>query len=185
MRSVAIQGTKGSYSEEATVKLFGNNAHIQGFSSFFETFQALLMNSVDYAVIPVQNTIIGEISSAVKLFKQTDVQVIDELPLKIRHVLVGTENAELESIKTVRSHIAALSQCKDFFDANKKIRQIIGADTASSIRRIVADNVAENAAIGSPRAVEIYGGKVLSENIANITENQTTFYLIKNKLELY
>lgn len=183
MNSVAIQGTKGSYSEEATLKLFGNNTHIQGFSSFFETFQALLMKSVDYAVIPVKNTIIGEISSAVKLYKQTDVRVIDELPLKIQHVLVGTENAKLNEIKSVRSHVAALGQCKEFFDSHTHIKQIIGADTASSIRRVVSDGISENSAIGSPRAVEIYGGKVLSENIANRNENQTTFYLIENKLE--
>ncbi len=183
MRSVAIQGTKGSYSEEATIQLFGNNAYIQGFSSFFETFQALLMKTVDYAVIPVQNTIIGEISSAVKLFQQTDVRVIDVLPLKIQHVLVGVENSNLNEIKSVRSHIAALEQCRDFFEENEQIAKIVGADTASSIRRVVTDSINENAAIGSPRAAEIYGGKVLSENIANQHKNQTTFYLIENKLE--
>lgn len=185
MYSIAIQGTKGSYSEEATIKLFGNNANIHGFSSFFETFQALLIKKVEYAVIPVKNTIIGEISSAVKLIKQADISVIDEIPLDIQHVLVGTDHAQLYQIKSVRSHIAALQQCKVFFKMNKHIKQIIGADTASSIRRVVSDRIPENAAIGSPRAAEIYGGKVLSENIANKYKNQTTFYLIENKSELF
>ena len=181
MRSVAIQGTRGSYSEEAALRLFGQKAKIQGFSSFFETFQALLIKNVDYALIPVQNTIIGEISSAVSLFEQTDLRVLEEFPLKIEHVLVGTPNSRLSEIKSVRSHIAALDQCEEFFTANKHIQKIIGSDTASSIRRIISDNKNENAAIGSPRATEIYGGKILTKNIANQRENQTTFYLIENR----
>ncbi len=185
MRSVAIQGIKGSYSEEAALKLFGNTARIEEFSSFFETFQALLVKSVDYAVIPLKNTIIGEISTAVEFFNQTDLEIIDELPLDIRHALIGTNEASLDEIKTVRSHIEALKQCGQFFSENQNIRQIIGSDTASSIRRIIADDLAENAAIGSLRAAEIYGGKVLAENIADEITNQTFFYLMKNRLELY
>jgi len=178
MRSVAIQGTIGSYSEEAALALFGNDAKIHGFSSFFETFQALLMKTVDYAVIPVRNTIIGEIASATSFYSRSDLSILDELPLDIRHVLVGTENAKIEQLKSVRSHIEALKQCADFFDANPHIERVIGDDTASSIRKMVSDGVGTNAAIGSPRAAEIYGGKILSENVADEINNQTTFHLI-------
>ena len=66
-----------------------------------------------------------------------------------------------------------------FFN-NKKLQQIIGADTASSIRRIVEENILENAAIGSRRAAEIYGGKILKENIADDLDNWTTFYILEN-----
>jgi prephenate dehydratase len=178
MKSVAIQGTKGSYSEEAANLIFNGKAVISGFSSFFETFQALLLKKTEYALIPFQNTIIGEITSAVQLFNQTDLKVHEEIPVKIKHVLVGTQNARISQIRSVRSHFAALQQCQDFFDLNPQISQIIGADTASSIRRIVHDGDAENGAIGSPRAAEIYGAKILSQTIANEFDNQTTFYLI-------
>jgi prephenate dehydratase len=183
MRSVAIQGTKGSYSEEAALKILGQKAKIQGFSSFFETFQALLIKNVDYAVIPVKNTIIGEISSALRLFEQSDLKVLEEFPILIEHVLVGTKNTRFEQIRTVRSHIAALEQCQDFFLENNQIQKIIGADTASSIKRIISEDKVENAAIGSPRAAKLYGGKILTQNIANQKVNQTTFYLIENKPE--
>jgi prephenate dehydratase len=67
-----------------------------------------------------------------------------------------------------------------FLSKHQKLQQIIGADTASSIRRIVEENNAENAAIGSRRAAEIYGAKILKENIADDLENWTTFYLLGN-----
>ncbi|CAN5248588.1 hypothetical protein BH10ACI1_BH10ACI1_11740 [soil metagenome] len=180
MSLVAIQGIKGSYSEEATLKLFGGKARILECADFAETFQTLQSGNANYAVVPLKNKIVGEIESAVSLFKKTALRVLDELPLEVRHVLVGTQNATFENLKTVRSHIEALKQCRKFLSEHNQFQQIIGADTASSIRRIVDENNAENAAIGSRRAAEIYGAKILKENIADDLENWTTFYLIGN-----
>ncbi|NNE98247.1 MAG: hypothetical protein HKN25_04420 [Pyrinomonadaceae bacterium] len=178
MQSVAIQGTVGSYSEEAARKLLGANARIQGFSSFFETFQALLIKSVDYAVIPVRNSIVGEISSATSFYSRSDLDVLEEIPLDIRHLLVGTPDSRIDEIRSVRSHVEAIRQCSGFFKRNQHIEPTVGADTASSIRRVVSEDARTIAAIGSRRAAEIYGGKILSENVADGIKNQTTFYLI-------
>lgn len=180
MRSVAIQGTRGSYSEEAAVRLFGTAATIHGFSSFFETFQALLVKSVDYAVVPLRNTVVGEIRSAADYFGRTDLEIVDELPLPIRHALVGTRDAHLPDLRTARSHVEALRQCAGFFRTHPLIRPVTGADTAAGIRQIIAENISRNAAIGSPRAARLYGGKILLEDVADGRENRTTFYLIRN-----
>lgn len=180
MSLIAIQGIKGSYSEEAVLKMFGNAAQILECTDFAETFQTLQNGSANYAVVPLKNKIVGEIEVAVNFLKQTSLRILDELPLEVRHVLVGTQNAKFENLKTVRSHVEALKQCRNFLSLNAQLTQIIGADTASSVRRIIEENVAENAAIGSRRAAEIYGAKILKENIADDLENWTTFYLIGN-----
>ena len=178
MHTIAIQGTIGSYSEEAAITLFGERAQIRGFSSFFETFQALLIKTVDYAVIPVRNSIVGEISSATSFYQYSDLEVLEEFPLDISHVLVGCRNSHIDQIRSVRSHGEALKQCSDFFKNNAHLASVVGADTASSIRRVTSEGIASNAAIGSPRAARIYNGKILSENVANQLDNQTTFHLI-------
>ncbi len=180
MSLIAIQGVKGSYSEEAVLKMFGNAAQILECADFAETFKTLQNGNANYAVVPLKNKIVGEIKIAVSLLKQTSLKVLDELPLEVRHVLVGTSDAEFENLKTVRSHVEALKQCRRFLLKQQQIQQIIGADTASSIRRIIEEKNAENAAIGSRRAAEIYGAKILKENIADDLENWTTFYLIGN-----
>jgi prephenate dehydratase len=177
---VAIQGIKGSYSEEAARKFFGAKAEIVECSSFEDTFRSVVSKQTKYAVVPLKNKIVGEITSATEFFNRTNLKISDELPLEVRHVLCGTQNAEFENLKTVRSHIEALKQCREFLTGNQHLRQIIGADTASSIRQIVEENVAENAAIGSRRAAEIYGAKILRENIADDLDNWTTFYLLEN-----
>lgn len=180
MKTVAIQGVRGSYSEEATRKIFGARARITECADFAETFQTLLARKTDYAVVPLKNKIVGEIEGATAILRQTKLQILDELALEVRHVLVGTPAAEFENLETVRSHIEALKQCRRFLSENKNLQQVIGADTASSIRRIVEENRLQKAAIGSRRAAEIYGGKILRENIADDAENWTTFYLIGN-----
>ena len=177
---VAIQGVKGSYSEEAARRFFGAKAKIVECLNFEETFNSVISNQTKYAVVPLKNKIVGEITSATEFLNRTNLKISDELPLEVRHILAGTNDAEFENVKSVRSHIEALKQCRKFFSNNGNLRQIIGADTASSIRRIVEENISENAAIGSRRAVEIYGAKILMENVADDPDNWTTFYLLEN-----
>ena len=179
MSIVAIQGVRGSYSEEATIKLLGVSAEILECCKFEDAFQSLIQNRAEYAVIPFKNKIVGAIETPHELLKRTNLKILDELPLEVRHVLVGTKNAEFENLKTVRSHVEALKQCRNFLSSNSNLQQVIGADTAASIRRIGEENNSQNAAIGSKRAAEIYGAKILRENISDDLENWTTFYLLR------
>ncbi len=179
MSVVAIQGVRGSYSEEATFKLLGASAEILECHKFEDAFQSLIESRAEYAVIPFANKIVGRIETPHELLENSDLKILDELPLEVRHVLVGTNDAKFENLKSVRSHVEALKQCRNFLTKNRQLNQIIGADTASSIRRIVEENDPANAAIGSRRAAEIYGAKILKENIADDAENWTTFYLLR------
>ena len=177
---VAIQGVKGSYSEEAARRFFGAKANIVECLNFEDTFNSVISNQTKYAVVPLKNKIVGEIKSATEFLNRTNLKISDELPIEVRHVLAGTKTAEFENLNTVRSHVEALKQCREFLLSNQHLQQIIGADTASSIRRIVEEKLPENAAIGSRRAAEIYGAKILLENIADDLDNWTTFYLLEN-----
>lgn len=178
MSTVAIQGVRGSYSEEATLALLGGEAFIVECVDFAETFNAVSTQLAEYAVIPVANKIVGEIEGSMEHLRGNVFRVYERLPLKVMHVLVGTSDAEIGSIKTVRSHIEALKQCHNYLAANEHWVQVVGADTASSIHRIVDEGKPESAAIGSRRAAEIYGAKIVAENIADDHDNWTTFWLI-------
>ena len=124
----------------------------------------------EYAVVPVENKIVGEIRDVIGLMRTSGFKVIKKSRLKVEHVLTGTRDCdgEVESIRTVRSHIEALKQCRRFLTVNTHIEQVVGSDTASSVRRIVEENIADNAAIGSRRAAEIYGAKIIAENVAEM-----------------
>jgi len=178
MTRVAIQGVSGSYSEEAVRKLLGKDASIVECRTFEETFSAVSLGDADSAIVPVQNKIVGEIRKPMELLKAGSFHVLETMSLKVQHVLVGTPGAEPGNLVSVRSHIEALKQCRKFLAAHPNLTQIVGADTASSVRRNVEEGNPANAAIGSRRASELYGAKVLRENIADDIDNWTTFYLV-------
>jgi len=180
MTRVAIQGVSGSYSEEAARKLLGNDASILECRTFEEAFSAVRHGDADSAIVPVQNKIVGEIRQSLDLLKAGPFHVLETLALKVQHVLVGTPESKAESLVSVRSHIEALKQCRKFLAAHPNLTQIVGADTASSVRRIVEEANPANAAIGSRRAAELYGAKILGKDIADDIDNWTTFYLIGN-----
>jgi prephenate dehydratase len=180
MTRVAIQGVSGSYSEEAVRRLFGNDASLVECEDFDRTFSALRLGDVDGAVVPVENKIVGTIRRPVELLNEGAYRVLEKLDLRVQHVLAGTPDSLFDTLVSVRSHIEALKQCKRFLAAHPNLSQIVGADTASSVRRIVSEGDPTNAAIGSRRAAELYGAKILRENIADDIDNWTTFYLIGN-----
>ncbi len=180
MSLVAIQGVEGSYSEEATRILLGDDAKILECVDFEATFSAIELGNAKWAVVPVENNIVGAIETPQRLLKRSGLRILDRLPLEVNHVLVGTNDSKFEQLAAVRSHVEALKQCSRFFFVNSHLTQVIGADTASSIRRIVEEDISTNAAIGSRRAAKLYEAKVLCENITDGIENWTTFYLIGN-----
>ena len=180
MRRVAIQGVAGSYSEEAVRQLFGGDASILECLDFEETFDAVRVGDADNAVVPVINKIIGEIRRPVELLGAGSFKILDKLPLRVQHVLAGTPDGNFEELVSVRSHVEALKQCGRFLASHPQLTQVIGADTASSIKRIVEGSNPTHAAIGSRRAAELYGAKILCEDIADDIDNWTTFYVIGN-----
>lgn len=181
MKKVVIQGIEGSYSEEAAQKIVGADAEILCCRDFEQTFETLLAGRAFYAVVPLKNKILGFIEKPLELLNKSNLRVLGELPLEIRHVLVGTPDADFENVSEIESHAEALKQCRKFLSENPQIRQIVGDDTASSIKKIIAAKDTARAAIGSRRAADIYGGKILRENIADDAENVTWFYLLGRK----
>jgi prephenate dehydratase len=180
MTRVAIQGIKGSYSEEAVRQLLGDGVSIVECPDFGETFNTLGRGEVDSAVVPVSNKIVGEIAQPTELIRAGKFQVLEKFSLKVKHVLAGTPDSTVAGLTSVRSHVEALKQCRTFLAANPNLAQIIGGDTASSVRRIVDEGDPSKGAICSRRAAELYGAKILRDDIADDTDNWTTFYLIGN-----
>jgi len=180
MSLIAIQGIRGSYSEEAAEKMFGEDVRILECADFEQTFAAVLQRKTVYALVPLKNKIVGEIKSATAILNKTDLKILEEFSLEIRHVLIGASTAEFSKLQTVASHEEALKQCRKFLSEHTNLQTETGRDTASCVKKVVEENDFKKAAIGSRRAAEIYGGKILKENIADEAENETTFYLIGN-----
>jgi chorismate mutase/prephenate dehydratase len=160
--------------------LFGENVAIVECRDFAGTFEAVGLGKADHAVVPVENKIVGEIVQPVELLNEGSFRILESLSVRVQHVLAGTPDANIEQLVSVRSHVEALKQCRKFLSTHPNLTPVIGTDTASSVRRIVGEADPASSAICSRRAAELYGAKILRENIADDIDNWTTFCLIGN-----
>ena len=177
---VAFQGEHGAFSEEAAIKLLGHAIQLVPRTTFDELFSSLAAGLADYALAPIENTLVGAIQPAVDLFAGSKLVIADEIVIQIRQQLIGCPGAVFEEIETIESHPAALGQCKRFFAAHPRIQAIAADDTAGSVAQIIKGGNRKRAAIAGRRAAEIYGGCVMRESLEDDQENYTRFLLLRS-----
>ena len=175
---VAFQGEHGAFSEEAAIKLLGPEIELVPCPTFAALFSGIAVALADYALLPVENSLVGAIQPALDLFLESSLVTAGEVVIQIRQQLIGCPGAMFEEIEAVESHPAALGQCKRFFAAYPQILPVETEDTAGSVARVIARGDRKRAAIAGRRAAAIYGGSILSENVEDDQENYTRFLLL-------
>jgi prephenate dehydratase len=178
---VAFQGEKGAFSEDAALKLLGSEIQLVPRRTFETLFRSLDEDLAEYVLVPIENSIIGAIQPAVDLLNKSSLEIVGEVAIPIRQLLIGCPGAVFAEILTVESHPAALAQCKHFFAAHPGIKRVETEDTAGSVAQIVAGRDRTRAAIAGRRAAEIYGGSILRENLEDRPENYTRFLLLSGQ----
>lgn len=179
LKRVAFQGEHGSFAEQAAEEFFAGNCEIIACPELGQLQTVLETKAADYAVLPVENSLIGKVQLTNIFLSLNPWREVGELYLPIRLNLIGCPDATLENIATVESHPAALLQCQNFFFANSHLQKIPAENTAASVKRVVESGDASQAAIASAKAAEIFGGKILISDIQDKHENYTKFLLLR------
>ena len=179
---VAIQGEPGSFSHEAAGKMTPG-AEIVTCALSAEVFALLASGGVDAAVIPIENSLAGSVLEHFDLLLEHDVRVTAEMPLRIRHNLIGVPGVQLEEIERVLSHPVALAQCRRFFARHAGMKAVAFYDTAGSVKQVMEARDRRSAAIASGAAAQQYGAAVLEAEIEDNPENYTRFFLVRRTAE--
>ncbi len=179
--TVVFQGVAGANSETALMKLFGADCKRTNVMTFGETLDAIDEGSADYAVLPLENSSTGSISGVYDLLESRDFYIIGEVDITIEHCLVSLPQAELSDIETVFSHEQGYLQCKEFFKSYPKIEFQAYYNTALAAKLISGMGDKSKAAIADPRTAEIYGLKILADNISTSRTNVTRFAAVAKK----
>lgn len=175
---VAFQGERGAFSEEAAVKLLGEDIQLVPRPTFESLFVAIDEGVADYVLAPVENSLAGSVHRSYDLLLESSLHISGEVIIPIRHFLIGCPGASFDAIRAVESHPVALAQCVRFFAAHPQIRRIATEDTAGSVARVVEQGDPTCAAIAGRRAADIYGGTILREHLEDHRENYTRFVLL-------
>lgn len=176
---VAFQGERGAYSELALQSFFQGQAKPFGFALSEQVIEALLVKEVDFAILPVENSIVGNVTVNLDLLYQSDVEVWGEHFQPIQHCLMTLPGTLLEDITEASSHPIALSQCRDFLTRHN-IRAHAEYDTAGAAKLLRANEASSQgkAIVASKLCAEYYNLEILSDKIQNTETNVTRFLVI-------
>ena len=173
-RTVAFQGERGAFGDEAVQVYFGRDAEPRPCRGFADVFRAVSTGDVDYGLVPVENSQAGSINEVYDLLRQHDLFVTGEISHPVNHCLLCLPGQALGDIKRVISHPQALAQSDQYLrDLGAEI--VATYDTAGSAKMIREDNLVGVAAVAGKGAAELYDLTILAEGIQTIKDNYTRF----------
>jgi len=175
-KTIAFQGQHGAYHEQAALEVFPD-AKTVPCETFVETFDSTKNGDTDLSVIAVDNTLAGRVADVHRLMPQSNLHIIGETFLTIRHALLGIKGATIEGLTDIHSHIHALPQCQNII-AELGLKQHVRADTAGAAKDIIKKGDPTQAAIASTLAAEIYDMDILKEDIQDADHNTTRFLFL-------
>jgi len=183
MKKIIIQGVKGSFHDIAARNFFsGEPLELVPAKSFTELFSVFSQDqSIDHAVMAIENTIAGSIMYNYHLLMDSDFLVTGELFLRIKQNLLISKNADLSSIREVHSHPMAIAQCRSYLSGFSNWKLIEREDTALCAQEIGLNKSNEIAAIASELAAEVYDLKVAKPGIETNKRNFTRFLVLSRK----
>ena len=179
---VGYQGEPGAYSEAALFESFlptGKKVEAIGHASFDEVFKALSTGTIEYAAVPVENTLGGSIHVNYDLMLRYHgkVHVVGEHSFRVRHCLLALPGVKKQDIKKAMSHPQALAQTEGYQQA-AGIQPMPAYDTAGSAKLVREQGLRDTAAVASARAAEVHGLEVLEYGIEDDSNNFTRFLLL-------
>ncbi len=170
---IGFLGPSGTYAEEAASKIRGE---LIPFDSIMEVLDAVQNKDIDIGVVPIENSIEGPVGITLDLLAHDyNLKIKNEIILPIRHNLLTNPEAAVDDIDTVYSHAQALSQCRKFIE-KLGAKPVATPSTSGAAEMILGKNNA--AAVGTKRAAEIYGLKIVESNIQDYTHNLTRFVVL-------
>jgi len=189
--TIAFQGTFGAFGEMAALARWPEGEP-RPMPTFERVVASVAAGISDLGLIPVWNSILGEIPFTRNVLDDAQVEVTGEISVPIELCLLARPKVSLGSIAYVGSHPAALAQCRRFFTEHPELTPCPAWDTAGAARDLVEGNATYSwherlpgaaprtiAAIASAAAAERYGLVVLQRAIQDVAENVTRFAIVE------
>ena len=176
---VGYLGPAGTFSEEALLASATIDAvEPLALASIYDAVMSLRRGAVEWAIVPIENSLDGSISVTLDLIADevAHVEIVGETLLRVRHSLIAAVPLKLEEIDTVLTHPQVPGQCEQFLREELSHARVLPADsTAEAVRTVVVDGARGTAALGTALAASIYGGTVIRESVEDRADNETRF----------
>ena len=173
--NVAYPGRDGAHSAAACDRLFPDGADLVPLPSFTAVVEAASEGEVAFGVLPIESSLTGPVNETHDLLYDSPLSINAEAILPIRHCLVGPAEIAVEDIRVVRSHPAALDQCRRLLAAMPWATAIAAATTADAAHQVSEHGDPQEVAIASERAAHAYSLTVIAGDVGDHPEAYTRF----------
>src|SRR6476469_999725 len=144
--TVAFQGERGAFSDEAAHKLLGPAIESVPCRTFEDVFAAVADGRVRCALLPIENSLAGSVVRNYELLAEEHLVIRGEVYLRISHNLIARPGVRVAEIRQVYSHPVALAQCQRFI-ADHKLEAVAAYDTAGAVKDLRSNGSRDAAAI--------------------------------------
>lgn len=178
--NIAYSGVEGAFAHIAAGRIFPDGNRIS-YPNFKSAYEAVEKGECDCAVIPIENSSAGEVGQVIDLMFSGSLYVNGVYSLDVRHNLMALEGVNESDIVKVVSHQQALDQCAGYI-SNKGYKTEAYENTAMAAKHVADLSDPTVAAIASRETAELYGLKILRENINETSDNTTRFVVLSRTL---
>lgn len=173
---IAFQGEQGANSAMACSEMYPSREQL-ACRTFDDALEAVTSGRADLAMIPVDNSVAGRVADIHHLLPDSGLHIIGEHFLPIHFQLLGVPGSSLESIRTVRSHVHALSQCRKIVREHGW-RPVVADDTAGAAREVAELADPAIASLSPAAAAALYGLETLATDVEDEHHNTTRFLVL-------
>ena len=176
--TVAFAGERGAFGELAAIEYFGEKEKLTALPEFADVFRGVARGRYRFGVVPIENSLAGSIHENYDLLLESNLSIVGEVLLRIRHFLIANRESSRRQIRRVFSHPAAFAQCKKFLKKFPHLTVVPVSNTAWAVKKIRNESLCDAAAIASQQAAADFDMQVLARNIEDTKWNTTRFLVV-------
>jgi len=176
---IAYLGPEGSFTHQAAESRFGAMSDYLSVGSIHSVFKTVEAGRAKFGVVPIENSRDGVVGETLDLLAKSTIKIVAELYMPI-HMSFATKAESFKNIKKIYSKDKGFGQCREFLQLHEllHIEQIPVESTAKAA--ILAAEDPEAAAICSHIAAKLYGVPTMFENIEDVHDNTTRFFILSD-----
>lgn len=172
-RAVSFQGAPGCNGHRAAREWDPGCLPLPCFS-FEDALEAVKDGRADRAIIPIENSQHGRVADIHFLLPESGLSIVGEHFMAIHHSLMATGDGPFS---VAYSHPQALGQSR-FYLRERGIVPMAYADTAGAAAHVAELGDPAASAIAPKIAAELYGLKVIEDNVEDAADNMTRFVVL-------
>jgi prephenate dehydratase len=175
---LAYLGPAGTFGEEAAMR-YAPEATLVPCASHAAVAAAVESGDADEGMMAIENFLNGSVSETLDiLIHESTLRIQHELVLPIEHHLIVPPGVSRRDIEVIYSHTQALGQCRQFLEREFPNAHLEAALSTSQAVEFAVTRGAGAAAIGTARAAEVYGARILEQSIQDSNRNVTRFVVL-------